>query len=448
MAISQNFPDEGPTLNLNFAGGKVLDPRITFSRSSVGTYMDANGLVATASTDSPRFDHRYVNGEVESLGLLVEEQRTNLMPRSQDFSASPGGWTLSSTGASRTQNLIGPDGVANSAWTITDSDNTNDLAQFYKQISISASSSTKYCISCFMKDVDNAGITPDLYAFFLGNSTRGSYVRYTFSTDSFTAHAADGGGIQPSIYGSIPYPNGWVRLYFVVDDSNNGSNTTLQFRIYPNGRGSNTTGSMGFFGAQIEIGEFPTSYIPTLDSNTATRTEDRAVIEGTNFTDIFDTNFESFSMFVNYDNLGISTGTNHPVVIFWGESAGYDDRIEFFKDNADPYHIETRAFGGGSGVFANGNLSAGSTAATQKLAMSWSVPDYSDQPSRRWAFSFNGESVDVVNDGSGSTIPDITRVGFGINPTRTDFHGKRITFKQITLYSNALTDSQLQNLTK
>ena len=55
MSISQNFPDEGPTLNLNFAGGKVLDPRITFIRSSVGTYMDANGLVVTASADEPRF---------------------------------------------------------------------------------------------------------------------------------------------------------------------------------------------------------------------------------------------------------------------------------------------------------------------------------------------------------------------------------------------------------
>ena len=47
MAISQNFPEEKPTLNLNFAGSRVLDPRITLSRSSVGTYMDDNGLLKT-----------------------------------------------------------------------------------------------------------------------------------------------------------------------------------------------------------------------------------------------------------------------------------------------------------------------------------------------------------------------------------------------------------------
>jgi hypothetical protein len=65
MSISQNFPEEGPTLNLNFAGSKTLDPRITFSRTTTGTYMDANGLIVTAPADAPRFDHRYVNGEIE-----------------------------------------------------------------------------------------------------------------------------------------------------------------------------------------------------------------------------------------------------------------------------------------------------------------------------------------------------------------------------------------------
>jgi len=78
MSISQNFPEEGPTLNLNFAGSKTLDPRITFSRTTTGTCMDDSGLIVTAPADAPRFDHRYVNGEIESLGLLVEEQRSNL----------------------------------------------------------------------------------------------------------------------------------------------------------------------------------------------------------------------------------------------------------------------------------------------------------------------------------------------------------------------------------
>ena len=409
--------------------------------------MGRDGLVKYVGPNEPRFDHRYVNGEIESLGLLIEEQRTNLINYSNNYSSSPGGWTLSATGT-RAQDIVGPDGVANSAWTITDNDNTGDLVQFYKQISITASSSTNYCISSFVKDVNGTGISPDFYVFFLGSSTKGSYINYNFSTDTITSFASDGGGIQPTIYGRILYPNGCVRIYFVVNDANNGSNTTLQYRIYPNGRGANTTGAMGFYGSQIEIGTFPTSYIPT-EGSTKTRTVDRAVIEGSNFTDIFNTNFNNFSMFVNYDNTDTDDGTNYMIVQFWGESTNFDNRVEFFKDNASPYHIETRAFGGGSAIFGNGNLSAGSTSATQKLATSWSV-DYSTSSgaSRRWAFSFNGESVDVVNDGTGTTIPSLTRIGFGKNPTRTDGFGGKIHFKQISLYSNTLTDSQLVSLTR
>ena len=438
MAISQNFPEEGPTLNLNFAGSKVLDPRITFSRSSVGTYMDDNGLIKTAAADEPRFDHDDVTGE--SLGLLIEESRTNLIPYSVVNTTN---WNSSGqTPVSLSLNALG---VFPGVRAISNGQVWHGL---YIQ-DISLTSGTTYTATWYFRkgDIDPSNkfraIIRDVSA---GKAT--SFEKSSASTDygdissySFSENTDVTTNFE---YLSVDtLADGLTYKLCIRFDAAASSDYRFMFQT-----NSATVGeTIIALGLQVEEGEFPTSYIPT-SAGISTRGEDRAVIEGTNFTDIFDTSFESFSMFVNYDNLGISTGTNHAVVLFWGESLGYDDRIEFFKDNADPYHIETRAFGGGSGVFANGNLSAGNTAATQKLAMSWSVPDYSDQPSRRWAFSFNGESVDVVNDGSGSTIPAVTRVGFGINPTRTDFHGKRITFKQITLYSNALTDSQLQNLTK
>ena len=279
MSISQNFPEEGPTLNLNFAGSRTLDPRITFSRTTTGTYMDANGLIVTAPADAPRFDHRYVNGEIESLGLLVEEQRTNLINYGNDYSASPGGWVFGGSG-SRTKDLVGPDGVANNAWTISDTDNAADFTRFYKILGVTPSTTTNYCISSFVKNISVT--SPEFYVFFAGSSTKGSYINYNFSTDTITSFASDGGGIQPTIYGRILYPNGWVRIYFVVNDANNGSNTTLQYRIYPNGRGANTTGAMGLFGSQIEIGTFPTSYIPT-EGSEKTRNPDNASITGSNF---------------------------------------------------------------------------------------------------------------------------------------------------------------------
>ena len=37
MAISNLYPAEGPTLNLNFANSRILDRRITFTRTTGGT---------------------------------------------------------------------------------------------------------------------------------------------------------------------------------------------------------------------------------------------------------------------------------------------------------------------------------------------------------------------------------------------------------------------------
>ena len=72
-----------PSLDLRFADNKSLvdavsgQNLITFTRASSATFIDSTGALQTAATDVPRFDHNPTTGE--SLGLLVEEQRTNLL---------------------------------------------------------------------------------------------------------------------------------------------------------------------------------------------------------------------------------------------------------------------------------------------------------------------------------------------------------------------------------
>jgi hypothetical protein len=76
-----------PSLDLRFAETKSLNDfisstnLITFTRASNATFVDSNGLIQTATTDVPRFDHNPATGE--SLGLLVEEQRVNLLLNSE-----------------------------------------------------------------------------------------------------------------------------------------------------------------------------------------------------------------------------------------------------------------------------------------------------------------------------------------------------------------------------
>ena len=70
-----------PSLDLRFADNKSLTDAttgaslVTFTRASSGTFVGSNGVLQTAVTDAPRFDHNPTTGE--SLGLLVEEARTN-----------------------------------------------------------------------------------------------------------------------------------------------------------------------------------------------------------------------------------------------------------------------------------------------------------------------------------------------------------------------------------
>ena len=60
--------------------------------------------------------------------------------------------------------------------------------------------------------------------------------------------------------------------------------------------------------------------------------------------------------------------------------------------------------------------------------------------------SMGGEAVDVISDGSGTTVPQITRMGIGCNPTRLDFSPGLLHFKRLMVYNKTLSDGQLQNL--
>ena len=80
MTIKHLYPNARPSLDFRFARDKRLDPRITFSRSSTGTYFDANGVLQIAPAGVARFDHNPETGE--SLWLLMEPARTNYIDES------------------------------------------------------------------------------------------------------------------------------------------------------------------------------------------------------------------------------------------------------------------------------------------------------------------------------------------------------------------------------
>jgi hypothetical protein len=100
--VDQNFnrlnkagPQIRPSLLLDFANSESVDNRITFSRASAATYYDANGVLQTVRDNKPRIDFDPVTGECK--GLLIEEQRTNLItyssvPRDSSWGCEYGGY--------------------------------------------------------------------------------------------------------------------------------------------------------------------------------------------------------------------------------------------------------------------------------------------------------------------------------------------------------------------
>jgi hypothetical protein len=79
-----------PSLDLRFAENRSLVDAVTgaslvtFTRASSGTFVNSAGVLQTATNDVPRFDHNPTTGE--SQGLLVEEQRSNLLLNSGTLS--------------------------------------------------------------------------------------------------------------------------------------------------------------------------------------------------------------------------------------------------------------------------------------------------------------------------------------------------------------------------
>ena len=90
-----------PVLDLNFAATKALDSRITFTRASVGTFVDSTGTLQTASSGAARFTHNPVT--LRSLGLMIEESRTNLLLNSATLSTQ----NVTTTAAAHTLHFTG-----------------------------------------------------------------------------------------------------------------------------------------------------------------------------------------------------------------------------------------------------------------------------------------------------------------------------------------------------
>jgi len=249
-------------LDLRFAQQKTLDPRITFTRASSGTYVDSQGVIRTATTNEPRFDHNPTTRE--SLGLLVEEQRTNLLP----YSACDSNWPTGGFGTA-TYNLgLSALGVFSGVQIASAGQNWHSIYR----TGISLTASTVYAFTLFYR----AGTSGRVRLTFRNNTT---------ATETVVNGSAGNLSVSAAFAGAATILSQYLcsdGLTYVVAGTYtpNGTSTDHWYRVGPD---STTTGQTVIaLGGQLEAGSFPTSYIPTTTA-AVTRSADVASITGSNF---------------------------------------------------------------------------------------------------------------------------------------------------------------------
>lgn len=284
------FWDGGKSLDLYFARDKSLDPRITFTRASSGTYFDASGVLQTATTDVARFDHNPVTRE--SLGLLLEVAATNLLTYSEDFSNAA--WTkLDATVSSNA--TIAPDGTL-TADKIVEAASTASHAVLQTP---SSTSTAVHAASVYLKAAERAWarVSVDFGA--------GGFYRFWVNLSTGAIGSANGSGaasvsVAPS---SANVGNGWWR---VAVSASSASGSTRGIFVAPQTADAETTsvgdGVSGIYtwGAQLETGSRASSYIKTVAS-TVTRAADSAIMTGTNFSSWYNQAEGTFVMEVSED---------------------------------------------------------------------------------------------------------------------------------------------------
>lgn len=115
MAATPDLLIRDPASTLNYSGPPFTTDggKFTNARASIATRVNASGFIETVANNVTRIEH--VLGTGVRQGVLIEESRTNIALWCSDLTNAV--WVKTSTTAAL--NAIGPDGLANSASTLT-----------------------------------------------------------------------------------------------------------------------------------------------------------------------------------------------------------------------------------------------------------------------------------------------------------------------------------------
>lgn len=394
------------TLDLDFLTPK-LDDRITFTRASDGTYLDGDGTLQTASSNSPRFDHR---GTKNSLGLLIERERENLLLRSEEIDNAV--WL--GTGSVTANQATAPDG--NLAADEIAGANPADRIRQVGTVTAAAQVGS----SVFVKNVD--ATTGRLS---MRDTTNGSDLGYIDLNWSGATLSSISEVNSPEDSGFEELENGWYRVW-VVDTMGVGG-TSCEVRM--NSEVGGSTASSYFWGVHLNEGESAGSYIATAGS-TVTRQKEVATFTGTNFSDWFNQTEGTF--IIEWSRP--SELTSRFGRIWQIDSGANNDRMALFHSNS-----------AATVNFAIFNSGAGQT--------SFSSVAFMENTAVKSAIAYRANDVQIAHNGtsqvtdSSVSLPTYSAMYLGADTTAADNSYGDCHIRRVTYFPTRLPQAQLEALT-
>lgn len=377
--------------------------------ASLDPYVPTPGAAPSSTAYyGPRFDYDPVT--LLPRGLLIEEQRTNLLLRSEEF----GNVYWSPTGVTVTSNSIAsPDGAV-TADTLVEDTSTGVHRVFATP---SCSASTTYTFSAYVKAAGRTQVR------LLETTLGGAF----FDLSAVTVITTD-----PGVTASIAnVGNGWFRCR--VTSTTGVAQILYVAQIQGSVAANNTyTGSgaaaLYVWGAQLEAGAFATSYIPTIAS-TVTRSADVATITGSLFSQWYNGAEGSF--------VASFTAAQNTFTTYIAASNGVVAQNSMHMDNDGSGNMRVAYYSGSSAVALLSLGTIGAVGTVNTLSTAYQANNF--------AASRNGGTV--VSDTAGAVPVGVNRLNIGADPSGAAVNVSNGHIRSIRYVPVRAADFQLQQVT-
>ena len=412
-----------PSLDLNFANSKSLvdattgQNLVTFTRASSGTFVNSAGVIQTASNDVPRFDHNPTTGE--SLGLLVEEQRTNSLRNNTMVGAvtgTPGtlptNWVIAAA-ANLSTNVIGTgvsDGVT------------------YIDLQIVGTSNATAYILAFEGNAQIVALQNQSWSQSLWVSrVAGSFTN--ISATSFNIRESNSSGSQVAA-NVIALAQPTVTLTRVSGTTTLSQATTafitpgLRLTI-TNGAAIDITLRIGL--PQLEQGAFATSVIPTTTA-AATRSADVASITGASFSSWY--RQDEGTVFGDFTRTA-STNTQQ-------------GRVFSFSDGTNTNLLE---------IYQTGASNPAAQVTVTTLQAQWTTSNFTVGASTREVLGYQLNNTNTSFNGSSETTDTVCTMPIALTQARIGDRQDGVrtlngTIRRLTYWPARLSNTTLQQVTQ